>query len=340
MKKLGVVVAIACILCLFGSGPVSAADKVIKITVPAHITPGYKDMYDGVQRFVDRINELGKGEIQAELYHSQSLYKVKEIVPALINGSCEIIFHTSTHTTGSWPEVGGLSLPLLYNDEYEARDKWMIGGEILNLVNQEMGRKYGVRILASGILEGLVICTRDKVITGPDDLKGMKIRGTGKPDADFVKACGGSPTFLSSSELYEAFSRGTIDGLVTYPGTIVARNLDEVLGNLIDMKPMLSAWGYQIYVLNSTFESWPKSVQSVVQTAVYEYDYRYLNEAMDIYKQSIRPRLEKKMKFSSPSAAQMDKFREIARKTYGDWLKTVDRDFGQKFLELNGVTLN
>ena len=55
-------------------------------------------------------------------------------------------------------------------------------------------KKYGVKILASGIVKGLVIVTKSKAIEKPEDLKGLKIRTAGKSDAEFIKACGGSPT--------------------------------------------------------------------------------------------------------------------------------------------------
>ena len=101
-----------------------AAEKVIKITIPSHIPPSYYDMFPPIKQFTDRVNELGKGKIQANLYHSESLYKVKDIIPALMNGSCEIVMHTSAHTTGSWPEIGGLNLPFLYKSNEDVMQKW------------------------------------------------------------------------------------------------------------------------------------------------------------------------------------------------------------------------
>ena len=80
-----------------------AAEKVIKITIPSHVPPSYHDMFPPIKQFVDRVNELGKGKVQANLYHSESLYKVKDIIPALMNGSCEMVFHTSSHTTAACP---------------------------------------------------------------------------------------------------------------------------------------------------------------------------------------------------------------------------------------------
>lgn len=341
MKHLTLIIGILMmsVLLLTGTPPATAADKPITLTIASHMTPRYQDLFPVVQQFVDRINELGKGKVKVEFYHSQTLFKVRELVPALINGSCEMIFHTSTHTTGSWPEVGGLSLPFLYQDDFDAKEHWVIGGKLLNLVNKEMGKKYGVRILAPGILPGLILATKGKPVEQPGDLKGMKIRGTGKPDSAAVKACGASPTFLSSGELYEALQRGTIDGVVTHVGTLVARNLGEVLDNLIFMRPRLASWGYQIYVLNSTFEKWPKEVQDIIEVAAVEYDYNYLNNALSYLRSDLLPTLSKQMKIMALSPEQTKRFRDAVLPTYQNWLKNVDKKFGEKLLELSGAPL-
>lgn len=315
-----------------------AADPV-KIVMAAHITPKYEDLFPVVQQFVDRINELGKGKVTVEFYHSQTLFKVRELVPALINGSADMIFHTSTHTTGSWPEVGGLSLPFLFKDDFESKEHWAIGGDLLKLVNDEMGKKYGVRILAPGILPGLILATKGKAVREPADLKGMKIRGTGKPDSAVVKAAGGAPTFLSSSELYEALQRGTIDGVITHSGTLVARNLTEVLDYITIMEPRIGSWGYQIYVLNKNFNKWPKEVQDIIEVAAEEYDYFYLNNALYHLRKSIFPAIKEKMKVVAPSPEAMNKFKEMAMPTYQDWLNSVDKKFGEELIKLSEVPL-
>lgn len=122
---------------------------------------------------------------------------------------------------------------------------------------------------------------------------------------------------------------------MTYSGTLIARNLDEVLGYFIDMRPMLSAWGYQIYVLNKTFDSWPREVRDAVEQAANEYDQRYLENALEYYRQDVEPRVKKKMKFISPSPEQMEKFVGIGRQTYDVWIKSVDSEFAKEFIRLS-----
>ncbi len=330
------------LLVVFGCGfvpPGFSQSKPLTLTIPMHVTPGYIDLYSGVEKFGNIINTEGKGKVEAKLYHSETLYKVKDIVPALMNGSCEIVFHTSTHTTGSWPEVGGFALPFLFKSDAEAAERLKMGGQLLEILNQEMNRKYGVRILAAGFLPNIRIWTVKKKIEDPADVKGLKIRATGKPDAEAIHAFGGSPNFMSSGEMYEALQRGTIDGLTTYPGTIFARNLDEVIRFGSNMAPVFCAWGYQIYALSKTFGSWPQEIQNLILKAAQEYDKHTLSFAIQYEKEKIFPRLSKKIAMVSPSPEAMKKFDKLAAPTYESWLKTVNKDWGKKFIEASQTPL-
>lgn len=54
--------AMICAVALFiGAYPASASEDMVRLNIPCHITPKYKELFPEAQRFVDRINELGKG---------------------------------------------------------------------------------------------------------------------------------------------------------------------------------------------------------------------------------------------------------------------------------------
>jgi TRAP-type C4-dicarboxylate transport system substrate-binding protein len=323
-----------CLLTVFGFGFIPAAEaKPITITIPLHVTPNYVDIFSGAQKFADKINQEGKGKVEVKLYPSETLYKVKDIIPALMNGSCEIIFHTSSHTTGSWPEIGGMGLPFLFKNDAEAMERLKLGGDLSNLVNKEMDRKYGVRILAAGVLPNVRLWTANKKVEDPADVKGLKVRVNGKTDAEAIYAWGGSPNFLSSGEIFEALQRGTIDAFTSYPSTIYSRNLHEVLKYGVNMEPVLLAWGYQMYVLNKTLNSWPKDVQDLIINAAKEYDAHTLSFAFQYEKEKVMPQISKKITFLKPTPEAMQKFEKLALPTYDTWLKSVDKEFGKKFIE-------
>jgi len=62
----------------------------------------------------------------------------------------------------------------------------------------------------------------------PEDFKGLKIRTFSKGSADTVTALGGTPAVMSSSEMYMALQRGTVDGATTGMPAAVSRKIFEV----------------------------------------------------------------------------------------------------------------
>ncbi|NJL59424.1 MAG: hypothetical protein HC887_07050 [Desulfobacteraceae bacterium] len=123
--------------------------------------------------------------------------------------------------------------------------------------------------------------------------------------------------------------------MITYPGTIISRKLEDGLNYITDTKPMFGGWAYNIYVLSKTFDKWPKQVQDIVMQAASEYSKDFLEKSLEYDHQKAKPVLEKKMKYISPNADQMKQFIEIAQKTYAEWSKTVDPEFARKFIELS-----
>ena len=65
-------------------------------------------------------------------------------------------------------------------------------------------------------------------LTKPDDFKGITMRSFSSGDADTLKALGAAPTVMSSSEMYMALQRGTMDGATTGMPAAVSRKIQEV----------------------------------------------------------------------------------------------------------------
>ncbi|MDR1732298.1 MAG: TRAP transporter substrate-binding protein DctP, partial [Synergistaceae bacterium] len=65
-------------------------------------------------------------------------------------------------------------------------------------------------------------------LTKPDDMKGLAMRSSNAADAETLQALGAAPTVMSSSEMYMALQRGTMDGATTGMPAAVSRKIHEV----------------------------------------------------------------------------------------------------------------
>ena len=305
---------------------------VLKIVIASHVPPKYTDIFPLTKVFVDDINSLGAGKVKVQYYHSGTLLKVKQLIPGLISGTADMIFLTTSHCTGSWPIIGGESLPFLSNGVYDLERKFKIGSPLFNFVNKVLEKKHGIMMLANGLLPLEHIWT-NKPIREPSDLKGLTIRVGGKVEAEALEALGASPVMMSSAELYEALHRHTIDGVVSYPGTIHGRSLYEVVKYNINVP--IGAYGYAIWIRKKTWDSFPKEVRHLIYVAAVKYDYFFLANAKKVEKEKYLPDFNKAgIKTITPSAAAMKDFKAKVKPVWGNWAKSVGEDVGKKFIEL------
>jgi len=306
--------------------------SVVKIVIASHVPPKYTDIFPLTKVFVDDINSLGAGKVKVQYYHSGTLLKVKQLIPGLISGTADMIFLTTSHCTGSWPIIGGESLPFLSNGVYDLERKFKIGSPLFNFVNKVLEKKHGIMMLANGLLPLEHIWT-NKPIRKPSDLKGLTIRAGGKTESEAIKALGASPVMMSSAELYEALHRHTIDGVVSYPGTIHGRSLYEVLKYNINVP--IGAYGYAIWIKKKTWDSFPKEVRHLIYMAAVKYDYFFLANAKNVEKKKFLPDFKKAgMKTITPSPEAMEEFKKKVKPVWNEWAKSVGEDVGKKFIEL------
>lgn len=99
----------------------------------------------------------------------------------------------------------------------------------------------------------------------PVDMKGLKMRSFGLDATQLLSLLGASPVTMSSQEIYQAMQRGTIDGCLTGPSSVLSRKLTEV-----------TKYGTNIAMVRLPFvgsaskmwwETLPKDVQAAVSAA-------------------------------------------------------------------------
>ena len=309
-----------------------ASTKVITLIAASHTPKSYHDISPQEWTFVNDVNKEGAGRVQIKFYDSGTLLKVNELVPGLKNGTADIIFQTSSHTTGSWPVMGITSLPFLYKSAYDLQERFKIGSPLFKLVNKTLEKENGVEMLAFGAFPLEYLWT-NKPVKDLTNLKGLTIRVGGADEANAIKSLGGSPVTMGSGELYEALQRGTIDGAVCYPGTIAGRSLQEVVKYCYKLP--IGAYGDCIFVEKSKWDSLPEDVRTLLSNEAIKYAYNYLENAEKVHNDESWPKFEKAgMKIIEPSEEVVEKDREKSKPTWDEWSKKIGTDLGDQLIKL------
>src|SRR5918998_2146713 len=198
------------------------------VTTATYIPKSYDDLYPGIQTFMDTLAATSGGRLNCDMYDSGALLGAEQLLPGLLLGVADVVFQTSSYVSSSFPILGAMELPFGAEDYAKQRRAGDPDGPLFALVNEQLAAQ-GVRLLGGMPCTFEYLWTVDRPILAPADVRGLRVRVAGEIEGETVKALGGAPVFMGSSEVFEALERGTIDGLMSYLGTIVSRDLQEIV---------------------------------------------------------------------------------------------------------------
>lgn len=84
--------------------------------------------------------------------------------------------------------------------------------------------------MAAGVIPAYEVMTNDTLVKIPADVRGLQLRSAGGTIDRTVRGIGAAPVSMPVTELYQAISRGTVDGTMLAPISAIPYRLDEVIG--------------------------------------------------------------------------------------------------------------
>ncbi|OGP65744.1 MAG: hypothetical protein A2169_10840 [Deltaproteobacteria bacterium RBG_13_47_9] len=234
--------------------------QVIKLTLAdQNAQMGWGPVH-ALQPWVKKVEEATKGKVKIDVYYSQTLAKGPDIWNAVKSGVADMgwCFH------GYWPDMTPLSdvitLPSLPFIKAEK------GSEVLWKLYEKfpaIQREFrDVHVLQLWTSHPYFLITSKKQVKTMEDLKGMKIRVTGGPPTDQMKALGAVPILIPMPDNYLALQKGTIDGMGAPWEATLAFRLYEVV-KYYTIVP-LSAVYFSMSMNKQKWESLPKDVQAAI----------------------------------------------------------------------------
>ena len=161
------------------------------------------------------LNENSKGKMRIQIYPNQQLGSERECLELLQIGSLDMTKVSGAVMENFAPNMRIFGLPFLFDDkEHLFR---VLDGPIGKSLLKE-GENYWLKGLGYYDSGSRSFYTRDRTITTPKDLEGLKIRVQESASAfEMVKQLGGSPTPISWGELYTSIQQGVVDAAENNP---------------------------------------------------------------------------------------------------------------------------
>ncbi len=182
-----------------GCGAVAVSGPLVFVATHAHaaetftgvtyLTPAYKALMWGVNKFNEVLKEKGQGVLTVDFHDSGTLVKADEQVAALRAGTIHYMFHTASYITRSFKILGVTGLPSLVEELYEHGDRLKMETPLWKLMNDSMA-KDNIFMLTQGggVLEPEYIWSgAGKKINSLKDLQGSKIRVVGYEATEALK---------------------------------------------------------------------------------------------------------------------------------------------------------
>ncbi|UTW12054.1 TRAP transporter substrate-binding protein [Marinobacterium rhizophilum] len=185
----------------------ATADTTLRL---AHLWPATSAVQKEIfETWAQSVQEASAGELQVEIYPSQTLSKSNKAYDAVVSGIADISVTLQGYTAGRFPLSEIVQLPGVARDAPQ-------GACILQSLydNGAIAQEYSdTHVLFMFTTGPGYLHTRDTDIQSPKDLEGLRIRRPSEVAGEMLSSMGAQPVGMPAPEIYSAMQRGVVDGL-------------------------------------------------------------------------------------------------------------------------------
>ncbi|HEX2966998.1 MAG TPA: TRAP transporter substrate-binding protein [Syntrophorhabdaceae bacterium] len=204
-----------------GPGPVCGQTPIkLKFSNPHPMTFSSAPV---MAAFCDEIKKRTNGRVEITHYAGGTLTTFPKVYDGIVNQVSDIGHSHIGYTRGRFPVTEILDLPVGYSSGFVATHvKW-------DFFKKFKPKEWDeIHVLYFWSVGPQIFGTSKKMVKKFEDLKGLKIRGTGRP-ADTIKALGCVPVALEMGDVYDSMQRGLLDGMYDAMETWKGFRLGDVI---------------------------------------------------------------------------------------------------------------
>lgn len=164
-----------------------------------------------LDRWAEAVEAQSSGRIKVDVFPSMQLGGAPaDLVQQLEDGVVDIIWTVAGFTPGRFPGTQGLELPFM-NTGLSAT----MSPAAMEFIENHLQPEFeGIKVIAVHATDAALIHTRDRPIRRLEDFQGLRLRVAGRFIGEAVQALGATPVGIPLGGIYEALSRGQVDGML------------------------------------------------------------------------------------------------------------------------------
>jgi TRAP-type transport system periplasmic protein len=266
--------ALSVLVCLvmLTSGTAYSADKPIELSFST-ILPVQYPFTKAMDGWGKEVEKRTAGRVKITYYHAGILVDAVNAYEGVINGITDIALTWPSYSRGRFPlaevldltgfEYNAIAVSRVYNDWYRKfKPKELDDTHMLYLFGSTPGAIYS-----------------KKPIRAQKDFKGSRIRCVGI-SCNVVEMLGGTPVAMPKTDVYDALSKGIVDGAVGNPNELKYWRMAEVAG----YTTVYSRVGYlsaSIVIMNKKkWDALPADIKKIVTEVSLDWE-DYTGKAMN-----------------------------------------------------------
>lgn len=219
--------------------------------------------------FADAIEKRTNGRVKFTRFVAGELCKAGQEYECLKGGSVDVAApFLAPYHAGMFPLSDVTMMPVMNTTTIEATRAFE--KLVASKVPLKAGKTfYQLEIESRGLVawplgptEPYYISTLGKRFNKVSDIKGTPIRGGAQATLSFIKAFGATPVYMTGMDTYEAFSRGTLQGIVYSIPDWKAYGFQELIKYTITGLS-LGHWPSYLAVTKKTWDKFPADIQKI-----------------------------------------------------------------------------
>ncbi len=274
---------------IMAQGAKESGDYKLELRM-SHVFAPNEQLTKSLDIVIDKIAERTDGAIIIQHYPQGQLATYKDGVEQVARGAKFISVEDPSYLGDYVPDFNALVGPMLYKtfDEYE----YMIQTDLVKGMLEELEEEHRIKVLALDYIFGFRNLKTNKVITTPDDLRGLKIRVPGSQlFIDTLTAMGATATPLAFGETLSAVQQGVVDGLEGTMDAYGTNGSAEVAKYMAFTRHFLGTCG--VYINLDLFNEIPAEYQAIIEEEFAAGAAHMISEITNNYDKTMQSLIEK-----------------------------------------------
>ena len=314
MLVLAAVLSVGLMVTVLPAGKAHAAKVTLKV---ANFFPPPSFQSKVLGEFCKDLEKRTNGEVKVDYFAGGSLLKSTEMFDGVVDGIADIGYSHVYYTPGRFLILETTGLPIGYASGW-------VASQCMNDFFQEVQPKEfdQVKLLWMNASPPSGIATKTRPVRKLGDLKGLTIRAPGMA-GEVIKALGGTPAPTPMVEVYDAISKGVIDGESSNYETLFAFKFAEVVKYETSIWPINFPFPFYLVMNKNSYKKLPADIKPIFDKLVGEYKERYILmwNAIDFVGEKAGK--EHGVEFIDIPASEIQKWKDAVAPVFDNHVKTM-----------------